>query len=173
MENVKEKIEFDFRIEDWMAFQEYYLEISAAHQRAKKIILWSFPLVGVILTINDLIHEEKWWIAATAFGVVSIPWLIWFPGFMHKTNLKRIEKTLSDGKNASLIGPHEIEIGEEGIRHKGPQSETMINWSGIEKMATTDDYIFVFDTTVSALIIPKVAADNPLEVENFIKSKLG
>lgn len=172
MENSKEKIEFDFTIEDWMAFQEYYLDSSNAHQRSKKIVLWFFPALGLTLTLVDLINEKEWWITAIAFGLVTIPWFIWFPRYIHKATLKRVEKMITDGKNASLIGPHEIEVGEEGIRHKGPQSETMINWSGIEKMGTTEDYIFVFDSAVSALIVPKIAADNPVELESFIKSRL-
>ncbi|MGG3806357.1 YcxB family protein [Metabacillus fastidiosus] len=60
---------------------------------------------------------------------------------------------------------------EEEIVDSTANSETKVTWSGIEMFKEDDDYFYLYNSSVSAYILPKRALKDVEEIKNYIQSK--
>jgi hypothetical protein len=73
------------------------------------------------------------------------------------------------GKNInSYLGKNRIKIDKEGVIRSNHYRNEHIKWEGIIKIVTTKEHIFIHDTDVSALIIPKRAFRSKELMNEFI-----
>lgn len=88
-------------------------------------------------------------------------------------NIKRGEKIINEGDNSGVLGEHSLSIDDQRIVHIMPESEQKVTWNGIKKMEETETYYFLYDTALSAIIIPKFKIPNELkEVDQMLKKYL-
>jgi hypothetical protein len=169
------KLEFDFDLNDWMAFQENYLDNSKQFARTKRIVTWIFPFICTSVILIDYNRGKFNPFLVGMFAVASILWVLFYPKRVKNSALKRAKKLLSDGDNSGYLGKHETELTDESIKSTAPQSTTTISWNGIKKYVETDQYYFLYNTVASALIIPKfklkISDAEKAELDKLIKSK--
>jgi hypothetical protein len=72
------------------------------------------------------------------------------------------------GKDISTYsGPTVLELTEKGLKKKNPFRYEHVSWKGILRVEETDGYIFLFDSDLSALIIPKRAFESRKDLNAF------
>lgn len=78
---------------------------------------------------------------------------------------------IREGKNEGLIGEHKLITTAEGITDTTSTGETKVNWSGIKSLRENSDYLYIYNSSVSAYILPKRELEN-VEVErDFLKTR--
>lgn len=169
------KLEFDFDLNDWMAFQENYLDNSKQFKRTKRIVTWMLPFVAIsVIVIEYNLGTFKPLLAALLLPACVL-WVIFYPKRFKNSTMKRAKKLLSEGDNSSYLGKHEIEITTDLIKTTVPKSSSTMSWDGITKSIETDQYYFLYTTVASALIIPKfklnITDAEKSELDRLIKTK--
>ena len=149
------KIEFDFDIDDWMAFQKYYILNSKQVKRSKIFTTLLLPVIFSIFSLIDIINGNFSPARLVFYGIIFLLWIFINPKWMNRKMLKQVKKMINEGDNSGIFGKHEIDFEEDRIIWKNPESEEKVKWSGVKKLGETDNYYFLYVTAVSAIIIPK------------------
>lgn len=68
---------------------------------------------------------------------------------------KHPEKAAKQMQQKEVFCEHTITISDEGIRESTENSESYRKWSAINNISINDNYIFIYDTPMTAHIIPK------------------
>lgn len=166
-------IEFDFEMKDWIEFQKYYLKTSKQFNRSKIIITAIVPLIFCILLVLKLIRNDLSLIEVAVFVIISVLWIMLYPKRFYNKVLDKARKMLEEGDNSGIFGRHKVTLTDEGIIHTEPESEQNIKWSGIKKLAESDEYYFLYNTPVSAIIIPKPKNETDLkQLDKILKSRI-
>jgi hypothetical protein len=63
-------------------------------------------------------------------------------------------------------------LSEDGIVDSNPNGEAKVNWSGIIKLQEDESNLYIYNSAVSAYIIPKRELNVVEDVREYIKSKL-
>ncbi len=87
--------------------------------------------------------------------MVGILWLAFYHQYYDRTMRKRVRRFLEEGNNEGLLGPQELMLSPTSISVKDDETEAKSSWKNVKKVAVTEDYVFIYVTSVSAFIIPK------------------
>ena len=166
------ELEFDFEMNDWMEFNKDYLSNSKQYKSVKLIAQLILPVIfSAIIFLKDLSNV----VGPTKLALLSLillAWILYIPRFLDKRVLYRTKKALEDGDNSGILGRHKLIISDEGILNIQPGSEHNIKWNGFKKIVETDEYYFLYDTAVSALIIPKKKVHELEKLSGLMKKNL-
>jgi hypothetical protein len=69
-----------------------------------------------------------------------------------------VKKLIAEGPNAGMFGPHELTIETSSLIEKTDVNESRHAWSAIDRVIETDDYAFIYLSSVQAHIIPRAIA---------------
>lgn len=148
--------EFEFEMDDWMAFQKHHISSSAQYKRSKIFVSLIFPIVAIITLIARRNDTRFLIYGSIVYGILTILWLLMYPKRFDKKSLNRIKKTLEEGNNSTFLGLHKIEFNQEYILYTSKYSEQKLSWKAIVKISENDEYIFIYNSAVTAIIIPKI-----------------
>lgn len=132
----------------------------------------SFNL-SVFITKDLISGKDVNPITVITFLIISFLWMILFPKRMSRTIEKRLNHQINEGDNSGLLGKHSITFSEDKIIAILPESEYQLNWNGIKKVVKTSDYYFLYNSAISAIIIPKLQIELSLaELDSILEKKL-
>lgn len=165
------ELTFNFELDDWMAFQEHFLKNSKQFKRSKVIATFMLPAMFTGTIVFKYINGEPIsMFGVLFFAMLSILWVLLYPRGMEKRSLKRMKRLIKTGDNTGIICEHKIILSKENITHITSDSEQKLKWKAIKKIEENHDYYFLYDTSVSAIIIPKDKAIVDLnELEIILK----
>lgn len=169
------QIEFEFEMNDWMAFQKHYLVNSKVYKQSKLIVTLLMPATFLVLILINLEKKgtNELIILSVMGSIFSLIWILFYPKFQLKKTLQKMQKMIDEGNNKAILGKHGIELNDEGIIHTEPHAVNKINWNGIVKIDETLDYYFLYNTAISAIIIPKLKVqDQLLKLDEVLKSHI-
>jgi hypothetical protein len=77
-------------------------------------------------------------------------------------------KLQEDQHNQWVFAPQRLTIAPEGITIQRTLSTTTHQWPVVWKIESTEDHVFFFDTSTSAIIVPKRAFADKRHFEGFV-----
>ncbi|MCK5741620.1 MAG: YcxB family protein [Chlorobi bacterium] len=160
--------EFDFEIEDWMAFQKSYMENSKQFKRTRAFAAYTIPAMLSVSFIIDLLRTSitlEDHIIHLLFIIIWIPFARWL---INSSTLRKFRKMLGEGDNSSILGLHRLILNEDGLQYFKPDSEGKMKWSAFKKLVQTEDYYFLYNSAISAMIIPKKKVD--VDLGEFLRT---
>jgi hypothetical protein len=170
------KIEYNLSKEDWINFNMYHSRNSKTN---KMWILTLRLFIFVMLLILNGLVLFSFFFTSKEFGLLEIafPIVVDSVGILYIIFLQKlassrvrrvIKKMIEEGKN-EFLGKQSIEINDEFLLRKTKVSEMTVHWLGIERIAQDDKYVFIYDSALSAFIVPKKAFKNKKEMDLFFK----
>ncbi|TRX66162.1 YcxB family protein [Carboxylicivirga sp. M1479] len=162
------EIEFKFEMMDWMALQKSYLQHSKQFRRSKLMMTALMPVVFTFLLTLDILKGEYNLLSIGILAFIAILWILFFPKYLIKSTLKRSRKLIEEGDNSAILGMHKLKFDTRGLVHTQPESEQQINWKGIIKLEESANHYFLYNTAVSAIIIPKQKISSQLTQLNEV-----
>ncbi len=107
--------------------------------------------------------------------LISIHTLMYFVLFLsrHRIAVSGIAKFLRQGKNAKLLEPRQLTISPEGISQSSAHSAGITMWTGIEKIAVTEDHVFFYVSRQRAIILPRRAFASNQDFTHFVETAQG
>lgn len=167
------EIEFEFEMNDWMEFQKNYLKNSKQFRQTTIIVAAMVPVIFSLIIIIELLKGTFNPFGVIIFGVVSILWVAFYPKRLKKRTLAKTKKMIEEGDNTGILGMHKLTLNDEEIIHIEPESEQKIKWKGIKKLEESDTHYFLYNTAISAIIIPKQKVRDDIEkLDKILKSNV-
>ncbi len=127
------------------------------------------PLLLVVLSaitvlVSRSIERSYYLLFLAIFWVIFMPW-------SYKRSIKKyVRRMYSEGKNKRLICKHKLSIAPEGIVETTDIGEASIRWSAVEKVESSDKYIFIYTSAVGAIIVPRGAFPDDSKYSEFIET---
>ena len=94
------------------------------------------------------------WLLGT---IILLAWFSLFPRRLEAMQRRFTERTYQLGKNAGLLGPHTVELTDEGVIERTPVRELKVKWEAMEKIAHSDQHVFLWTSGFNALVLPRRA----------------
>jgi hypothetical protein len=146
---------------------------SETANRSLKTQRFATPFVYIIFAyIFANLADIPFLYALIPFLIVGILWVIFYPKYFQTRILSQTKNMIREGKNEGLLGEHTMTLSEDGIVDSNPNGETKVNWSGIIKFTEDSSNLYLYNSSVSAYIIPKRELKDLEGLRNFMKTKL-
>ncbi len=164
-------IEFERTIEDIIDFNLFHMTHSPSTKRQLLLMrvltgaLAAIPVFGIGYLLYHSINASTLVLSILA-GFVAFAF---YPQANRQSTIKRINKMLSEGNNNTLLGHQVISLSPEGIYTKNPTTESKINWSAIGRVVESDAHVYLYTSSINALVIPKKCFRTEKERQDFLE----
>lgn len=168
------EIKYHLTEEDYLNFNLFHVRNSKSAVRSLNIQRFMGPIIFIVAAffIANFDDSMPIWLALVAYLLASILWIVFYPKYYYGFLKRMTKKMLKEGKNEGLLGDHLMRMTDEGIVDSHRNGETRVNWSGIQSFKESDDTFYIYNSAVSAYILPKRDMADPEEVRSFIQSKI-
>ncbi len=167
------EINYNLTEEDYIHFNLYHVKNSKTGKQALTWQQFLSPLFFIIIAyIYSMISDMPFLPLFITFFIMSILWIVFYPKYFYNLITRNAKKMIKEGKNEGLLGEHSMKMTEEGIVDTSLQRETKVTWSGITGFKEDDGYIYLYNSSVSAYILPKREINHVDEARNYIQSRL-
>lgn len=165
-------IEFEQTFDDLMLVTEF--------SWLQKRPLWNrFAWMGLALCllaipfIPGLVFEDQSWIAVACLltcGGILIS--IWFRLAVRPRGLVRqtLQREYAGNKNLNVVGLRRITITPDFIFAASPLMQSAQRWNGIEKIAIHENTILIFNSALSAFVLPRRAFNSDTHFQEFVNN---
>lgn len=166
---------FEFHIflddNDYLLFNQYHLLNSPSGKKS----LMSFRLIIPFLCFMVLVifcivgfDFELILIEAIMMTIFSVLWI----GYSKKMILKSMNRRVIQMKKEGRL-PYSneaiLKFDDEKIHEITPNTENIIKYSLIEKIAVTEKAIYIYFSSVQAYILPVTAFSDEMEKQKFLE----
>lgn len=167
------EIKYHLTEEDYINFNMFHIKNSKTAMRSLTIQRFIGPIIFIISSyVFSKIGDVPFLGLFITFLILSILWVIFYPKYFYSHVIRHVKKMIKEGKNDGLLGEHHMMMTEDGIVDSTTNGETKVNWSGIQQIKENDDYFYLYNSSVSAYILPKRELHNLDEISSFLKSKI-
>lgn len=170
-EGVIVQIHYELTEEDYIRFNLSHIKRSKTGKRMllQQQVIGPIIFLGAAFALATWFQATDWWLYGI-YGVSSILWFLYYPKYFERHIRKQTRRFIEERGNEGLIGLHTLDMNEEGLRDQNEFGETRVSWSGIQEVVEEDDYVYVYNTSVSAYILPKRGQDME-EVRRWLKAR--
>jgi Ca2+/Na+ antiporter len=147
------RIKYSNTLEDLVKFNLYHFNNSPSLRRNKRFMIWGVPVIIILIFgLFTVVQNNSFHVLV---GILcSILYFI-FVSLSFKISVRRnVRKMYSEGSNMGIIGAHELVIEKDGLIEYSEVSEHKISWKGIERIARTNEHVFIYIGSVMAHVIP-------------------
>lgn len=156
---------------DYLNFNRYHMRFSPVGKKRRLIFQLMVPVILLLFFLASLFNADNngsLLITAIIYAVFSALWLLILNPLQNlglKINLKSLKKS---GK---LPFEKEIDMDfeDEYIHQTMPDSEIKTNYSKIERIAVTEQSIYLYVSVVSAFIVPLSVFQSQAEKLDFLE----
>lgn len=159
--------------DDYMNFNLYHVKNSSTAKKALKIQRLMGPFLYLFFTVLLYLYIDiPSPVLVILFLVLSSLWLFLYPRYFYNHILRSTKKMIKEGANDGLLGEHHMILSDDGIIDLSSNRETKVQWSGVQLFKEDDDNLYLYNSSISAYILPKRDLKETDEVRGFILSKM-
>lgn len=164
------ELKFELLEEDYINFNINHANKSPSLKRNVTLIRILGPVTFLIAPFIIIRFSEiPLWYWMTLFGITSIIWLLFYPKHFDWEMRRRIKKMLEEGNSENLFKERKISLTDKAIIETSSSSQSSTIWSKIDRVEETDRYIYIYNSSISAYIIPKRVFKDDKEKANFLE----
>ena len=158
---------------DFIQFNYFHYTNSTAGKRALTQQRFIGPITFLIMGVAFMYVTSlpKWYIAVLML-LASVIWYFYYPVYFKRLIKREVTKMLEEGKNEGLLGKHQLLMTDQGFVEVTPHERTRAKWQSIKKMEEDKEAIYLYNSSVSALILPKRELKEPEVVQQYIESRV-
>ena len=169
-------MELNYKIteQDYIDFNVFHAKNSKSVQKQVTTQRVLVPIMYIVLAILAAVFlDMPFLVIFIPFLLVGILWYLYYPAYFYRLIKRNSTKMMREGKNDAVTGLHKMIFTNEGLREISPKGEMTVSWSGIEEISEGETGFYLYNSGMSALIIPKKELSNSRQVSDFLKGKLG
>ena len=167
------EIHYNLTEKDYINFNLYHVKNSKTGKRALTWHRFLSPFFfAVAAYLYSVITSTPLLPRLVLFLAMSILFTLFYPKYFYSLIARNAKKMINEGKNEGLLGDHQLKMTEEGIVDTSAERETKVTWSGITSFKEDEGYFYLYNSSVSAYILPKRAIEHEVEVRNYIHTRL-
>ena len=167
------EIDYHLTEEDYLNFNMFHVKNSKAVRETLNMQRFLTPIIFIIASfVLPKVGSISFLGVFITFLVVSILWVIFYPRYFYSYVIRGTKKMMKEGKNDGLLGKHHMILSEYGIIDSTSNGETKVTWSGIKTLSEDKQNIYLYNSSVSAYILPKRELDDVEEIKTYLNSKV-
>lgn len=163
------QVTYELSADDYIAFNLYHQAHSPSIKRRQLFSRWFLP-VAMLFFGWTLDQRDGGITGRTTFAMASLIWVLLFPAYWRWCSVRLVRRLLSEGLNSSLGKSNTLSIGPEGLQAVGPEGESKLKWTAVEKIVTSESYVYLYVSAVSALMIPTAAFADSAARNQFVEA---
>lgn len=154
------EIQYELTEEDYIHFNLSHIHRSKTGKRMLLLqrFIGPFLILGSGAFLIVVLHENSWW-ELSGYGVIALLWFLYYPKYFNRHIRKQTKRMIKERGNEGMIGPHTMELDKDGLCDRNEFGETRVSWSGIKEVVEEDEYVYLYNASVSAYILPKRGQD--------------
>ena len=149
---------FTLELDDWLNFNMYHLRNSPSARRIRNGMWIGVPIgfffFAFVLGILSSGTSNRF-LYAVVFAAAGFLRLAFYRQYYNWGMRRRVRKFLDEGDNEGLLGPQEVILSPNSIVARNDETEGKSSWKNVKKVVVTDDYVFVYVSSMSAFILPR------------------
>jgi hypothetical protein len=150
---------------------------SQQHRLNRIIYTSMLPIMAWLFFLLDYINNDFAISLEYSFVlslVVTILSIILFPIYLKWAFRRAVLKTYQMGSNENILGKHKISIEEDVIRDDTDETLYSATWKSIDRIEKTKETIYIFVSSIQAIIIPinQMDGDQFNEIDKLISLKV-
>lgn len=160
--------------EDYLQFNRFHIRNSKTFKRALVIQRVTGPIIFLLMAfIFSSIGNLSFATLLVPFIILSVLWIVFYPKYFYASVIRNTKKVIKEGKTGGdLLGKHQMILNETGIIDLTENGETKVVWSGILELKEDEYNIYVYNSSVSAYILPKRDLNNVAEVWDYLRANI-
>ncbi|WP_027409753.1 YcxB family protein [Anoxybacteroides tepidamans] len=167
------EIRYRLTEEDYINFNLFHVRNSKAAQRTLNMQRFVTPIIFPLLAyVFSKIGNLSLLGLLTTFFIMGLLWIVFYPNYFYRVVARNAKRMIRDGNNEGLVGEHHLVMTEEGVVDSTSCGETKVSWSGIKDFKESEGYFYLYNSAVSACIIPKRDVEDVEETRTYIQSQL-
>ena len=146
------QVSFELTLEDLHAFNAHYARTAALPRagRARVRLALTLTLAALLFALGLAIRAPaSFWITGV---LILFGWWQLYPRRVEAMTRRSTRRLYSEGKNAGLLGPHQVTLEPAWLCESSGVREVRTRWTAVEKVAVTDEHLFLYVTGFSAVI---------------------
>lgn len=159
------------------AFWSHRSHSSASDKRTRRNIMLtaSFlvltaPVTLVILAALEMIPP---FIGAAAL-LYSIVIVLWFLNSLRRSTidesfLGEARRLVDEAGNGNMKGERTMTLEAGGVRQQLKHGESFLRWEGYERIEHTDHYAFFYESSMTAVVVPRSAFGSQSQFLGFVR----
>lgn len=168
------ELKYDVTQEAYIDFNMYHIKNSKTAHQSLQLQRFIGPVIFLLFpVVFSAIVKEPLLGLFILFFIMSIVWIVFYPRYFYGHVNRMAMKMLKEGKNDGLLGPHEMVFTDKGLLEISSKGETFSSWHAIEKFGEDERNLYLYNSGMSAFIIPKTAHQHPEEVRCYITQRIG
>lgn len=164
-------IDYEMTRQDYINFNMLHMKRSKSARKSINTQRFLAPIIFILIPFviswgNS--GDIPMWYWFTIFGIAAVCWALFYPKWVQRETIKRINKMLDEGENKGLSGFQKLSLTEEGIHTENEFKEATAKWNSVEDIVLTDEYILIYIGALMAHVVPLRAFNDDDEKEEFI-----
>ncbi|MEL1135431.1 YcxB family protein [Desulfitobacterium sp. THU1] len=156
--------------EDYLKFNLFHIKNSEPAKQALKKQRFLGPAIFMTFAaFLSIVGSRPYQEVMIMFTLLSVLWFIYYPKYFYRYITRNSKTLLKAGNNDDLFGEHHMVLAEEGIIDTTAQGETKLNWAGIQAINQDEDNLYLYNSSISAYILPKRDIDDPKELKRMLE----
>ena len=162
------KIKYKLSKEDYLLYYLYTASKSKTVNRNRTRALY-IPPVFYILFGSFLSIYDSSMTGVIIFGLTSILWIIFYPGYQRKKYKNYYLKFINEKYSKLIDIPNEIEFQNEYLLTRNKTGESKIKASELRQIIKLKDHFILELSDKNSFIIPKKSINNESEFLSSLK----
>ncbi|MBV9125094.1 MAG: YcxB family protein [Planctomycetes bacterium] len=159
-------------VEDHLDFNLFhYLKHSRSFRRYHSRQRLLFP--GVMILAVFLLGKRMRWRRASRLALIIVLligaiWMLAYPWYLRRVIARKVQDFFRKPENHTKLGEQWVSIGPGGIRQLNEFGERRVEWHGIAEIIPTAKHVFLYYSSIEALLIPRRAFPDESSWEAFL-----
>ena len=148
------ELEYTVTEDDLIRFSEFHSAHSPFVRRRRALYIFVPSAILFFIALSSYFYAGDI-IGFISFGSIGLIWIPWASWGVRRRLRRVVRKLYREGSNKALNGRHRLRLSDDGIHSSCPTDDSTIRWTGISKIEFTPDYLYIYMTAVSAVIVPR------------------
>ncbi|WP_223592330.1 YcxB family protein [Neobacillus bataviensis] len=167
------EIRYHLTEEDYLNFNMFHVKNSKAAMRSLNIQRFLLPIIFIIAAYLASTYGDMPFVTAfVIYFIIAVLWIIFYPKIFYRHVKRMTKRMMNEGKNEGMLGEHVLRMTDEGIVDSSANGETRVTWAGIVEMKEDQNNIYLYNSGVSACILPKRELHDVEGVRNYLAGKI-
>jgi hypothetical protein len=167
--------QFQTSVDDVIAFNCYHRTHTPNLRRSRFAARFGFPIVSLLIILFGIFQYP----ADNVLFVAISPWvilgLLWIPAYplVERWGINHQVKSLyKAGPDKNIFGSYTVALSPECIVRSSEFGDIRTRWDGVERIERDSDFIFIYNGSSSAYIIPRRAFDSDESMTRFLNAAI-
>ena len=90
-------------------------------------------------------------------ALLAAVWFCLAPWLWKRSTSRQTKRLLSEGRNRGLLGQRRLSISPERLHLVTETQESLYQWAAVERIAESEEHVFVYLDAITCIVIPKAA----------------